>query len=250
MKVLLILQLLIPLFFFTSCNDTANERLRKKSLYFEATNIGFYQYDVKLDDIESKIFKRIIYLFPTFNGKPTDIHMRIEIDKESSCGLYFYQGNPMKIDYHFPMLTNEKRLKVKRTDTELHKTTYQEQIEVLRYLTSQCKKMGIDNFGCVIWNFDDLGELCVDITELCDSVKKAMPNKDKGIFPIAMEKTKLAKDLKSIFDNYDVKFMDYLWYHKNIIPYNQYAIKHQLKNKHNTPHVYPIHHVHVILQKK
>jgi hypothetical protein len=249
MKIKLILLLFIPLFITISCNDSDRERLRKKSLHFFLSDITGNMYDVKSNDIESRMHQKILYFFPRLKGKPTDVHLRVNIGYDSSCTIYFYQGDPMKVDYYYPRLIKEKRLKPRNSNIKPYKTTYQEQIEILHYHAFLCEKMGVENFGCVVFRYEDSGELSVDITELCDSIKNIKSDDEEGIFPLAMEKTAMAKDLKNIFDNHDIEFVDYLLYYMEKIPYNQYAIQHQLKKKHNTPHVYPIHNFLVRLHK-
>ena len=247
----LILKYICLLVFATSCT-TGNKRLCLKERLFSDKNIGLYMYEVEPDEIESKMHKRIFYFFPQIKEKPTDLHMRVETsDGYSSCAIYMYQGDSVKVDNYYSMLLTEKRIEVRPAEAAPHKSTFREQMDILRYLTFICEsEIGVKSFAHLIFSFDDLGEMNVEITELCDRIKKEKQNKEKGIFPLAMEKTVLAEELRTIYDQYDIEFIDYLWYDKNKVPYDKYADKHRIENKHNTPYVYIIDGFIVRLNKK
>lgn len=249
--VLLMSALMFLLFFTASCTSD-NKRDRLNEQQFSDGNNMLYMYGVKPDEIEAKMRKRIFYFFPRIKGKPTDFHMRVETcDDDSSCAIYMYQGNPIKVDRYYSELLGKKRIVIRPTEVTLHKSTFQEQMELLRYLTFICKsEIGIKSFAHLIFRFDDLGEMNADITELCDSIKKMRDNDEEGIFSLAMEKTTLAKELRTIYDQYDIEFMDFLWYDRNKVPYDKYADKHRLKNKHNIQYVYIIDGFIVRLNKK
>lgn len=249
--VLLMSALMFLLFFTASCTSD-NKRDRLNEQQFSDGNNMLYMYGVKPDEIEAKMRKRIFYFFPRIKGKPTDFHMRVETcDDDASCAIYFFQGNPVKVDCYLQKIIKEKRIKVTFSDVLPHKTTFQEQVELLKYLTYICEsEIGIKDFAHLLFSFDDLGEFNVDITELCDSIKKVRRNKEEGIFPLAMEKTVWAEELRVIYNQYNIEFKDFMWYDKNKEPYNKYADIHQLKNKHSTPYVYIIDGFIVSLNKK
>lgn len=247
----LILKCICLSVFVVSCT-TGDRRFCLKERHFSGNGIELYMYDIKPDDVEYRMNKRIFYFFPQIKNELTDIHMRVETcDDDSSCAIYFFQGNPIKVDPYLQKTIDEKRIKVRTSDVLPHKTTFQEQVELLKYLTYICEsEIGIKDFAHLLFSFDDLGELNVDITELCDSIKKVRRNKEEGIFPLAMEKTVWAEELRNIYKQYNIEFADFLWYDKNKVPYDKYADKHRIENKHNTPYVYIIDDFIVRLNKK
>jgi hypothetical protein len=113
------------------------------------------------------------------------------------------------------------------------------------------RKYGVKVFGAIHFDYEDMGELNVEITELCDSIKKTLkPDDDRFEFSIAMEKTSLARDLKDIFKDYNLNFKEFMMYDDFKVSYSQYASKHTLLKEHHTPHVYLVNRALVILRKK
>lgn len=250
-KMKIILQIIVSLLFIASCSADYKCYSTNEEQQFFDYEMMFNTYNLNPNEIESKMGKDIIYLLPTINGEPLDVHLRIEKGKDNCCAVFFFQGDPMKVDCDYQRLVKQERINPKDPNVKPHKTTYKEQIDILRFLAFICEtKIGVKDFAHLLFGFEDLGELNVDITELCDSVKKVKPDEESGIFPLAMEKTTLAKDLRSIFELYDVEFIDYIWYNKKKIPYNQYATQHEFRKKHNTSYVYLIDGFIVRLNKK
>lgn len=261
-----IIHSLLLAFMVVSCNvEQRHQQQTQPSM-----EITFDIDSVELEDTELRIYDKILLLFPKIEGQPTDLLVRVTVSKESVGVIYFSQGDPMKTSYYYRRLIKDNRLKPKKTDTEPHKTIYQDQINVLRCLTTLCEStMGMENFGGILFKFEDFGELNVEFTELCDSIaQKRHPNRKRTSltgamgnpkleeelmnnddFSFAMEHTTLARDLRAIFENYDIKYIDDLGYWERTMPYNKYAAQHTLSKKYDTPHVYLIDDITVVLKK-
>ncbi len=266
MIVKFIIHSLLLAFMVVSCNvEQRHQQQTQPSM-----EITFDIDSVELEDTELKIYDKILLLFPKIGGQPTDLLVRVTVSKESVGIIYLSQGNPMKTSYYYCRLIRGNRLKHRNIATVPYKTTYQDQINVLRCLTTLCEStMGVKNFGGILFKFEDFGELNVEFTELCDSIaQKRHPNRKRTSltdamgnpkleeelmnnddFSIAMEHTTLARDLRAIFDNYDIKYIDDLGYWERTMPYNKYAAQHTLSKKYDTPHVYLIDDITVVLEK-
>lgn len=240
-KALYILQLLISILLTMSCETNHRPSIAEEKR-FMTSNITSHIYNVELNEEDSKVYKSVCYIFPMIKGKITDIHIRLSFFKEGYCSISFFQGNINKIDQECANLIKTKRLKLKHKIAEPHKTTYKEQMDILWYVKYLCEyRMNVDCFGILISQFEDMGELNVEITELCDSIKKTIKlHDDRFEYSLAMNESTFGKDLRDIFYEYDIEFTNFMMYDSRVIPYDKYASHHKFVNTHKTPHVYLI----------
>lgn len=246
-----IFQLLISILLIMSCDNDHRPSIAEEKRYM-TSNIASHIYNVELNEEDTKIYKRVCYIFPMIKSKITDIHVRLSFFKEGYCSISFFQGNINKIDPECTDLIKTKRLKLKHRIVEPHKTSYKEQMDILWYIRYLCEhKMNVDCFGILNSKYEDMGELNAEITELCDSIKKTIkPHDDRFEYSIAMSESTLGKDLRNIFYEYDIEFTNYMMYDSQVVPYDKYASQHKFVNTHKTPHVYLINWYHAKLDKR
>lgn len=251
--------MVFALFLTTSCNSVPRFQAPTQNV-FSKDSVSLDVHHIKLNENDRRFTEctDYVYFYPKIDGKPTDVHIRAEIGQNLdsgisiSCGLYFYQGDPMKIDSKYSGLIKDKRLPIKEQGKDVYQTSYHEQMDILMYIKEICEKeLHVEHIGCVFFKYDDMGELNVEITELCDSIRKSNGVNDYGDeFLSAITKTRLSKDLPVIFSDYNIEFKGPVMYYLDKVPYKEYAAKHNFNRKHYTPHVYLVNSVYIRLCKK
>lgn len=267
--------LVLVLFSITSCKTEKKFQAPTQHV-FSNDSISLELHHIKLNENDRRFTDNTdyVYFYPKIKGKPTDVHIRVEIglDPEPeiimSCGLYYYQGDPMKMDFDYPKLVKDKRLPPRKQSNDIYQTSYQEQLDILRYVKYLCEKeLHVERIGCLIYEFDDIGEVNIDITEHCGIIKGVvegnylylphLSSAKHGVregrfdFTPVMKKTKFAKDIKNIFSDYDVNFKGPLAVDCiSIASYGEYAAKHNFCTKHDLQYVYLMDTHHIILHKK
>ena len=254
-----ILLMIFALFLITSCNSEQKFQPPVQRS-FSKDSISLDVHHVKLNDNDRKFTDDTdyIYFYPKINGKPTDVHIRAGIGPDSDpeinigCGLFYYQGDPMKEDSKYSDLVRDKRLSPREQGKDVYQTSYKEQLEILKYVKQICEEeLHVEHIGCVFFKYDDIGEVNVDITEHCGIIKHVRKrDHDEFDFTPVMEKTRFAKDLKNIFSDYDIYFTGPLAFSIHKVPYSEYAAKHNFRTKHDLQYVYLVNNHLIILRKK
>ena len=252
-----ILLVIFVLFFITSCNSEREFQVPTQHV-FSKDNISLYVHHVKLNENDRKYTDctDFVYFYPKINGKTTDVHIRASIGPDSapeiniSCVLYYYQGDPMKKDVYYPGLVKDKRLPERKQGKDVYQTSYQEQLDILKYVKYICEEeLRVEYIGGLMFRFEDIGEVNIDITEHCGIIDDLRKGYEFDLTPV-MKKTKFAKDIKNIFSNYDIYFKGPIVYDIHKVPYKEYAAKHNICTKHNIQHVYLVNHHRIWLRKK
>ena len=266
--------MIFALFSITSCKTEKKFQAPTQHV-FSKDSISLELHHIKLNDNDRRFTDDTdyIYFYPKIKGKPTDVHIRVEIglDPEPeniiSCGLYYYQGNPMETDFDYPRLVKDKRLPARKHGKDVYQTSYQEQLDILRYVKYVCEKeLRVERIGCLMYDFEDIGEVNIDITEHCGIIKgviegnylflphpsSARHSGREGRFNFipVMKKTKFAKDIQNIFSDYNINFKGPASNCIPIVSYNEYAAKHNIRTKHDLQYVYLLNNHLIILRKK
>lgn len=267
--------LVFALFSITSCKTEKKFQAPTQHV-FSNDSILLELHHIKLNENDRRFTDHTdyVYFYPKIKGKPTDVHIRVEIGLDAepeiriSCGLYYYQGDPMKMDFDYPKFVKDKRLPLREGGKDVYKTSYQEQLDILKYVIYICEKeLCVERIGCLIYEFEDIGEVNIDITEHCGIIKGVikgnylflprLSSARHGVregrfdFTPVMKKTKFAKDIKNIFSDYDINFKGPLALNSiSIVSYDEYAAKHNFRTKHDFHYVYLVNSHHIILRKK
>ena len=269
-----ILFTIFALLLITSCNSVPKFHAPTQHV-FSKDSISLDVHCINLNENDKKNTEctDYVYFYPKINGKSTDVHIRAEIDLNSnpgiiSCGLNYYQGDPMKMDFDYPGFVKDKRLPERKQGKDVYQTSYQEQLHILEYVKYICEKeLCAEYIGYLWYIFEDIGEVNIDITEHCGIIKGVikgnylflprLSSARHGVregrfdFTPVMKKTKFAKDIKNIFSDYDINFKGPLALNSiSIVSYDEYAAKHNFRKKHDFQYVYLVNSHLIILRKK
>lgn len=270
-----ILLMIFALFSIISCNSEQKfQPPTQRSFSNDSISLELHHIKLNENDKKNTVCTDYVYFYPKINGKSTDVHIRAEIDQslnpeiKIACGLCYNQGNPMETDFHYPRFVKEKRLPARKQGNDVYQTSYQEQLDILRYVKYICEKeLRVEHIGYLSYDFEDLGEVNIDITEHCGIIKGVrkgnylfLPNlssarhggrEGRFNFIPVMKKTKFAKDIQNIFSDYDINFKGPIaWHSIAIVSYNEYAAKHNIRTKHDLQYVYLLNNHLIILRKK
>lgn len=250
--------LVLVLFSITSCKSEKKFQAPTQHV-FSKDSISLELHHIKLNEDDRRFTDDTdyIYFYPKINGKPTDVHIRAEIGQDINpginiiCGLYYYQGNPMTVDFDYPKLVKDKRLPPRMHGNDVYQTSYQEQLDILKYVKYICEEeLRVEYIGGLWYEFEDIGEVNIDITEHSGTLKGVMKgNVEYFDFTPIMKKTKFAKDIENIFSDYNIYFKTPIKFGLTKVSYDEYAAKHNFRTKHDLQYVYIVN-THIIFLRK
>lgn len=181
------------LFFLCSCTTEGD-----KCQFINGENdIVVEEHNNALNEWDAKLWEKVSCYTIRRNGEIASVHLRMNLYKDSTYAIYLQDG----------ILSNDKM-----TDTlftvKFCNLSYREQLASIKLLSDLClSKYKATYLNGIEIHAKCLGDMCVTLSMLCDSIMLADKVDFDRALPLAIERTSLRDDFNRLFPNYEISFV-------------------------------------------
>lgn len=181
------------LLFLWSCGVGRDE----SHSYNEGDDIVIEEHNEILKEWEVKLWKKVSCYTIRRNGEIASVHLRMNLYKDSTYAIYLQDG----------ILSNDKMTDTLST-VKFCNLSYREQLASIKILSNLClSKYKATYLNGIEIHAKCLGDMCVTLSMLCDSIMLADKVDFDRALPLAIERTSLRDDINNLFPDYEISFV-------------------------------------------
>lgn len=180
------------LLFLWSCGVGRDE----SHSYNEGDDIVIEEHNEILKEWDARLWEKVSYYTIKRNGETASVHLRMNLYKDSSYAIYLQDG----------FWSNDKITDTLST-VKFCNLSYREQLASIGILSDLClSKYKASKLNGIEIQAECLGDMCIMLSLLCDSIMQTDKVDFEKALPLAVERTSLRDDIKRLFPDYEISF--------------------------------------------